>query len=79
MKEARAGTLLVGVFFGIAFAAAVDLFAMQLRVHYSTLIRDCSITGAHIISNDTVIVCRVVKVDQTRAPVVPKEKPEITL
>jgi len=56
MKE-----ILVGVFIGVALAAAIDLFSSQFRVHHSTLTRNCSLTGTYIIDNDTVIVCRVVK------------------
>lgn len=80
MKEARVGTLLVGVFFGVALTAAVDLFAMQFRVYYSALIRNCSMTSVHIIDENTVIVCKVLKVRQTET-VLPNNntKPEVTL
>jgi hypothetical protein len=63
----------------LLFAAMGYIDHMLRETDKAKVIRDCSITGAHIISNDTVIVCRVVKVDQARAPTVPKEKPEITL
>jgi hypothetical protein len=79
MKEARVGTLLVGVFFGVALTAAVDLFAMQFRVHYSALIRDCSMTRVHIIDDNTLISCTVLKVNRTETPVQDNKKPEISL
>jgi hypothetical protein len=63
---------------GAILGVAVGSMAIRGSLE-SEFIRDCSITGAHIISNDKVIVCRVVKVDQTRAPAIPKENPEITL
>lgn len=77
MKETRIGTLLVGAFFGVAMAAVVDVFASQLRVHHNTLIRDCSVTNTHIINEDTVIVCTVLKIRQTETPV--DKKPGISL
>jgi hypothetical protein len=67
------------VAFAFVLTGFVVGYAASSESNENNLIRDCSITGAHIISNDTVIVCRVVKVDQTRAPALPKEKPEITL
>jgi hypothetical protein len=69
----------IGVLVGLVLAVIGDLFAMPHRANHTELLRDCSITGAHIIADDTVIVCRVVKVDQTQAPTIPKEKPEVTL
>jgi hypothetical protein len=53
--------VLIGVFLGVALTGAIDLFAMQFRVHHATLARDCSLTSTYIIDNDTVLVCRVVK------------------
>jgi flavin reductase (DIM6/NTAB) family NADH-FMN oxidoreductase RutF len=43
------------------------------------LIRDCSITGVHIIADDTVVVCKVVKVRTQEVPSPANTKPEVTL
>jgi hypothetical protein len=72
MKESL--TAFVLILAGFMAGRVVSSIAIE-----NNLIRDCSITGAHIISDDTVIVCSVVKVDQTQAPTIPKEKPEVTL
>lgn len=70
MKE-----ILVGVFIGVALAAAVDMFSSQFRVHHGTIVRNCSLTGTYVIDNDTVLACRVIKRNTNEAkPSEPKEE-----
>jgi hypothetical protein len=45
----------------------------------SRLIRDCSMTRVHIIDNDTLISCTVLKVNRTETPIQDDKKPEISL
>lgn len=42
-------------------------------------IRDCSMTRAHIIDDNTLISCTVLKVNRTETPVQENKKPEISL
>lgn len=42
-------------------------------------IRDCSMTRVHIIDDNTLISCTVLKVNRTETPVQDNKKPEISL
>ena len=65
---------------GIALGVAVGWATFQIVFPPNKdLIRDCSITGVHILDSETVVVCKVVKVRTQEVPSPTNTKPEVTL
>lgn len=52
---------------------------LSSRIREANLIRDCSMTRVHIIDDNTLISCTVLKVNRTETPVQDNKKPEISL
>lgn len=77
MSDVFGGTILVVLLVVLGGVVAWDASHKSAERDF---IRDCFITGAHIIDSDTVIVCKVLKVRQTET-VLPNDntKPEVTL
>jgi flavin reductase (DIM6/NTAB) family NADH-FMN oxidoreductase RutF len=65
--------------FVFVLAGFVMGVSINSRIEEAKLIRDCSITGVHIIADDTVVVCKVVKVRTQEIPSPANTKPEVTL
>ena len=72
MKE----SLTAFVFVSAGFVAGG---AVTSWIKEDKLIRDCSITGVHIITDETIVVCKVVKVRPQEVPSPANTKPEVTL
>ena len=69
-------TLSLLIFF-LLFSGIAYIDHMLREIDKAKVIRDCSIANTHIINEDTVIVCTVLKIRQTETPV--DKKPEVTL
>jgi hypothetical protein len=65
--------------FVFVLAGFVMGVSINSRIEEAKLIRDCSITGVHILDSETVIVCRAVKVRTQEVPSPANTKPEVTL
>lgn len=65
---------------GIILGTAVGSY-IQKDAGEEHLLRDCSITGTHIIDDNTIVVCQVLKIRQqeTPAPDGNTKPPEISL
>ena len=63
-----------GILLGIAIGSYIQRTSKE-----TDFIRDCSITGAHVLDNETVVVCKVVKVRTQEVPSPTNTKPEVTL
>lgn len=76
MSDVFGGTILAVLLVVLGGVVAWDA---SHRATKRDFIRDCSITGAHIIDSDTVIMCKVLKVRQTETALPNNTKPEISL
>jgi hypothetical protein len=65
--------------FVFVLAGFVAGHVVSSKTREAKLIRDCSITGVHIIADETVVVCKVVKVRTQEVPSPANTKPEVTL
>lgn len=70
----------IGVLIGVLVTVATVAPRLWGSPTYGKILRDYSITNTYIINEDTVIVCKVLKVRQTET-VLPNDntKPEVTL
>jgi hypothetical protein len=68
-----------GFFAGLVLLVPVVIYFAIHTQPTTKIIRDCSITGVHIIADETVVVCRVVKVRTQEVPSPTNTKPEVTL
>ena len=71
-------TLSLLIFF-LLFAGIAYIDHMLREVDKAKVIRDCSMTRVHIIDDNTLISCTVLKVNRTETPVQGDKKPEISL
>lgn len=70
-----------GFFAGLVLLVPIVIYFALHTQPTTKLVRDCSITGLHILDNETVVVCKVVKVrtQEVPSPSTTPTKPEITL
>lgn len=80
MKDDSSTTLFVIFLVTVLFCigSVVGSF-VTYREAEKDVIKSCSITGTHIIDENTIIVCQVLKIRQTETPVQDDKKPEISL
>lgn len=69
----------IGVLGGVLLTVATVAPRLWGSPTYGKIIRDCSLTGAHVIDNDTVVVCQVLSRTTTPTPQPQNKKPEISL
>lgn len=76
MSDVFGGTILAVLLVVLGGVVAWDASHKSAERNF---IRDCSMTRVHIIDDNTLISCTVLKVNRTETPVQDNKKPEVTL